>query len=481
MSRIMRLMSIVPGALWFAVWSAEAPAQAPALDWSKEKVNEKDGAQMVWAPAGEFLMGSREEDAYRDEQPQRRVCLDGYWIYKHPVTVAQFRRFAAETGYNYNWSGARPVWGWVDNHPMVRVSWHEANAYAKWAGAALPTEAQWEKAARGIDGRRFPWGNEWDSARCNSDPRARRTSAVGSYPAGASPCGALDMAGNVWEWCADWYDADYYKNAPANNPPGPAKGETRILRGGGFNFVGWSGDGGGQFRCAGRGHGVPHLDWINWIGFRCVSPMPEQALDDLLAGFDKAEAEARRDLVRVLGAIGGPRALQTVRSALEDNDASVREAAVRALSKWPDPGPIDDLLALATDAGTSEQRHAALAGHARMIGMKTDLPPEQACEMFLAALDLAERAEEKAVVFAGLGNMPDPHALRSLEQAMEEMQMLGRDDALRFAEAAYIQAAELLVESHPKEAREALTRIAASSENKDLAERAAKAARAMPD
>ena len=164
-----------------------------------------------------------------------------------------------------------PAWGWIDTHP-VNVSWNDAKAYAKWAGVTLPTEAQWEKAARGTDGRVYPWGNDWDAAKCNNSVGANhpgKTSPVGSFPAGASPYGCLDMAGNVWQWCADWYGADYYTTSPAKNPTGPATGTVRVLRGGS-----WGGSG-VVYGCRGacRIYYIPYL-WVYLIGFRCVALSP---------------------------------------------------------------------------------------------------------------------------------------------------------------------------------------------------------------
>ena len=185
---------------------------------------------MVYVPAGDFLMGSKNGEGYDRERPQHTVYLDGYWIYKNEVTVAQYRNFCKTTGRNMP---DPPNWGWKDDHPVVNVTWDEAKAYCEWAGAALPTEAQWEKAARGTDGRIYPWGNDWDKTRLNSyQSGSTATTPVGNYPGGASPYGCLDMAGNGWQWCADWYDATYYANSPARNPTGPATGTTRVLRGG---------------------------------------------------------------------------------------------------------------------------------------------------------------------------------------------------------------------------------------------------------
>jgi len=191
---------------------------------------------MVYIPAGQFIMGSR--DGGSDEKPQRKVHLDGYWMYRHPVTVAQYRRFCRETRRK---TPDPPSWGWEEDHPIVKVSWHDAKAYANWAGAHLPTEAQWEKAARGTDGRVYPWGDDWDPSRCRCSLRllgdAGSTSPVGSYPSGASPYGCHDMSGNVWEWCADWYDEDYYAKAPSRNPTGPSSGQRRVVRGGAWYDV----------------------------------------------------------------------------------------------------------------------------------------------------------------------------------------------------------------------------------------------------
>jgi formylglycine-generating enzyme required for sulfatase activity len=257
-----------------------------------ESINPKDGAAMVWVPAGTFRMGSGlredlraaagrrdwremrdvvwsrlrgEEDS--DEVPSRAVYLDGYWLYKHEVTGAQYRQFCASTGRHMP---EEPPWGWQDNHPIVNVDWHDAAAYAAWAGASLPTEAQWEKAARGTDGRIYPWGNVWDGARCcNSvDGSAASSSFVGSFPAGASPYGAQDMAGNVWEWCADWYDGEYYRHAPRRNPTGLVTGTARVLRGGS-----WINNNPDYVRTAFRGGGFPG-GGRSFRGFRCVLRSP---------------------------------------------------------------------------------------------------------------------------------------------------------------------------------------------------------------
>jgi len=269
-----------------------AKSEGPTIA-GEVKVNPRDGAEMVWIPPGEFVMGSTPaevsaalkgfpERVCRDiadfllqaECPQRKVEMDGYWMYKCEVTVAQYRKFCEATGGKLP---NAPDGGWKDSHPIVDVSWDDANAYAKWAGASLPSEAQWEKAARGTDGCVYPWGNDWDASRCaNSVEKSMDGPApVCGYPKGASPYGCLDMAGNVWEWCADWYDPAYYKSAPSKNPRGPAEavkfqwcGPTvrgaRALRGGSWYY-----DNNIYFRCASRSYHQP-TSRDRDDGFRCV-------------------------------------------------------------------------------------------------------------------------------------------------------------------------------------------------------------------
>jgi formylglycine-generating enzyme required for sulfatase activity len=197
-----------------------------------------DGAAMVYVPAGEFTMGSSDadRDARDEEKPAHAVDLDAFWIDKTEVTNAQYQK-CVEAGAcqepacweNGDLNGA--------DQPVVCVTWDDAQAYAAWAGGRLPTEAEWEKAARGTDERLYPWGEE--AAECekaNFKGCAGRTVTVGSYPDGASPYGALDMAGNAWEWVADRYDEGYYHDSPARNPQGPDSGERRVLRGGSFDM-----------------------------------------------------------------------------------------------------------------------------------------------------------------------------------------------------------------------------------------------------
>lgn len=197
---------------------------------------------MVSIQAGNFAMGSNE---YGDEKPVHTVSLGECAMDKYEVTAWQFAKFlsksgnqeqkymkedestVAKTGEKYR---ARSGY---ENHPVNNVSWYGADTYCRWVVKRLPTEAEWEKAARGTDTRKYPWGNEEPSSKkAVYDSSIDELSAVDSYPDGVSPYGLHHMAGNVWEWTADWYDSDYYKKSPSFNPKGPSSGESRVLRGG---------------------------------------------------------------------------------------------------------------------------------------------------------------------------------------------------------------------------------------------------------
>lgn len=207
----------------------------------QEWVSPLDGMTLVCVPAGKFTMGS---DSYSDdESPAHSVTLDAFWIDGTEVTNAQYAwcvaagDCSAPASNNYNDLD-------YASHPVVTVSWYDAEKYCTWADRALPTEAQWEKAARGADQRIYPWGNELDCKKVNgggSDCDGfSNTAPVGSFPAGASPYGALDMAGNVWEWVKDWYDSNYYDTYPKDgwpdNPTGPEGTGAKVLRGGSWNY-----------------------------------------------------------------------------------------------------------------------------------------------------------------------------------------------------------------------------------------------------
>ena len=182
-------------------------------------------------PAGWFLMG--QDDGPRSARPQRRVYLDAFWIDRTEVTNIAFDEFVAETGFQpeREWDAA-----FATEHPSEPVTgilWTEADAYCRWAGKRLPTEAEWEKAARGTDGRTYPWGNEWDTTRANTaESKIGGPLPVGSSPAGASPYSVLDLAGNVAEWVSDSFIFDYYTQAPDRNPGGPDEVSDHGLRGG---------------------------------------------------------------------------------------------------------------------------------------------------------------------------------------------------------------------------------------------------------
>ncbi len=282
---------------------------------------------MVLIPEGPFLMGSTEEDInkvleldrnveasrFDVEVPQREVYMSAYLIDKYPVTNAKYRKFIESGGYKQRdfWSDAG--WDYVqqskpldsdgvhsaldgeDDCPVVNVSWYEAEAFAKYAGKRLPTEAEWEKAARGTDGRIYPWGNEFDKTKLNcAESKIEKPTPVTKFPEGISGYGCFDMAGNVWEWTADWFDSQYYRSAPDRDPQGPAKAEDKpffgrpedvgtsiydlepaeagdstlsdckVLRGGS-----WNGGGVIHIRCANRDYDEP--DYKNdTIGFRCA-------------------------------------------------------------------------------------------------------------------------------------------------------------------------------------------------------------------
>ena len=208
----------------------------PAVDAFPTKINPKDGAEMVFVPAGPFKMGMdpMPMDQEQHEQmntPKHEVTLDGYWIYKYPVTVKQYKKYLEANKdrkpfqYFTGQMPEEPLWGWQDDHPMVNVTPYQAADYARWAGAALPTEAQWEKAARGTDERLYPWGNDWDPEACVHSCKvfcdAKGTRPVGSCPKNVSPYGAMDLAGNVWQICDDFFMQDWYSRAEATNPKGP--------------------------------------------------------------------------------------------------------------------------------------------------------------------------------------------------------------------------------------------------------------------
>ena len=202
----------------------------------KEILPEANTRRMIYIPAGPFTMGGREEDSPRNERPAHTVYLSAYYISRFPVTNQDYREFVMCTGHRppIHWQRGTFPTG-LGQHPVVNVSWQDARAYSEWAGARLPTEAEWEKAARGTDERPYPWGSRFvEGERCNANNMIGTTTAVNEYPDGRSPYGVWDMAGNVYEWCADYYDEEYYKVSPASNPKGPDGGQERVIRGGSY-------------------------------------------------------------------------------------------------------------------------------------------------------------------------------------------------------------------------------------------------------
>jgi formylglycine-generating enzyme required for sulfatase activity len=224
-------------------------------------VNPIDDAEYVLVPEGEFTMGT--EDGDPDTQPAHTVYLAEFSIMRTEVTNAQYKP-CVDAGVctppqNERWNDSA-----FADHPVTDVSWQQADEFARWAGRHLPTEAQWEKAARGTDARLYPWGNEIsDDTQLNYNHPTGDTLPVGSYPDGASFYGVLDMAGNVEEWVADWYAADYYANAPAQDPAGPDEGVTRVLRGGSY-FSNRQG-----VRVTSRAKALPDAHFAS-VGFRLV-------------------------------------------------------------------------------------------------------------------------------------------------------------------------------------------------------------------
>ena len=221
-----------------------------------------DGAMMVQVPEGEFLMGNLETEG--KPLPHKVNLTSSFLMDKLPVTVGRFKLFAAATG---NPLPPDPYWGVHDDFPVAFVRWDEGRAYCEWAGARLPTEAEREKATRGTDGRLWPWGNEPPPTPAHGVFRRNwgelGNDAAGIRPAGASPYGLLDTGGNMWEWCEDWFDPDYFKSSPPNDPPGPKTGRARIVKGGSwdsrptvlsassrnFGYIGYR-EGDYGFRCA---------------------------------------------------------------------------------------------------------------------------------------------------------------------------------------------------------------------------------------
>ncbi|MCP9455784.1 MAG: formylglycine-generating enzyme family protein [Nitrospira sp.] len=229
----------------------------------------------VFVPAGWFLMGSdprKDRAAGPQELPQRRVYLDAFWIDRYEVSNVDYLRFVLATGAQWpKFWRENPFSEEIALHPVIHVNWYEADAYCRWAGKRLPTEAEWEKAARGEDGRIFPWGNEpagWLKSNI-AHPGSKRgfkyppLAKVNRYEKGVSPYGVYQMAGNVSEWVADWFDPEYYRRGVDKNPKGPETGTLKVFRGGSWH------EDPEVARSAGR-NARPPEEQSYLTGFRCA-------------------------------------------------------------------------------------------------------------------------------------------------------------------------------------------------------------------
>lgn len=225
---------------------------------------------MVVIPSGDFLMGA--EDGEPDARPAHRTVVSSFWIDQYEVTNAQFRP-CVESGVCQPPKDRRSFDdSQLAQHPVNNVTWNQARTYCRWAGKRLPTEAEWEKAARGTDGRRYPWGNSDASVKAWLRERTLRpgdngTAPVGSLPSTVSPYGVHDMVGNVWEWVNDWYAEDYYPTGPSQDPQGPLRGSFRVLRGGDLR------QGSPEMRVSYRGWDEMTY-WGPTLGFRCAADVP---------------------------------------------------------------------------------------------------------------------------------------------------------------------------------------------------------------
>ena len=256
--------SVLMGKMWLAgaLCGMLAAACAPLLVPGDRSAATPAPQASVLVPAGWFVMGQNE--GRRSNQPQRMVYVDTFVIDRTEVTVAEYASFAQETGYQP--SGVPSIVGAPAEMPVTGVLWRDADAYCRWLGKRLPTEAEWEKAARGTDGRRYPWGDEWDPSRANTQEGGHGSPVpVGSLPQGASPYGVLDMAGNVAEWVGDTFDPDYYAYGPDINPSGPQLVLDHGLRGGSW--------------ASPREHALTYMRDSSHsarpnprVGFRCVGP-----------------------------------------------------------------------------------------------------------------------------------------------------------------------------------------------------------------
>jgi len=270
-------------------WSALSPVAAPPPP------SEPDPVPMVTIPAGPFLRGNPEGVGRADEWPQRSIILDAFAIDQVEVTNERYLAFVAASGHrhppNPYGTGSLLSAKGIERLPVVQVTWYDAKAYCAWAKKRLPTEAEWEKAARGPDGRKFPWGNETaTSERANFDREWEEENTlrpVGALPQGDSPYGVKDLSGNAREWVQDWYDAHYYEEAPARNPRGPEKGIVRSIRGGSWHSPV------ADITASARGRGGFALQ-THGTGFRCAKSTGGEAQQQELKETGPGESGAGR-------------------------------------------------------------------------------------------------------------------------------------------------------------------------------------------
>lgn len=247
------------------------PIPSPTPNPGTNRFISKDNMIVIFIPAGEFIMGSSEDDkdAKAEEEPAHKVYTDAYWIDRTQVTNAMFRACVKIGACTYGLvPGTAPDYynPLYDNHPVVYVTWQQAAAYCAWEGGRLPTEAEWEKAARGTKNTLYAWGDQLPNANLvNLNNYVGITTAVGLFPRGQSAYGLMDMGGNVREWVSDWFATDYYQHSPAKNPQGPETGEKKVLKGAAFRDQVVFG------RAANRLTHVPNSPG-NVRGFRCVIP-----------------------------------------------------------------------------------------------------------------------------------------------------------------------------------------------------------------
>jgi formylglycine-generating enzyme required for sulfatase activity len=269
-------------ALVFGCGASEPKAELPVAAIGVQR----DKAPMIQIPAGFFVRGEgvppktrKRRKSPKDNLPVRRIYLDDFRIDKFEVTNSAYARFATEVGHptpnlsrrvrpwggnwsRFTWGGRKPPPGSSDL-PVSLVSWFDAEAYCAWAGKRLPTEAEWEKAARGSEGLTFPWGNDFSLGTANFGKKHEGPLPVGSFPIDKSPYGVMDMAGNVAEWVSDYYHPSYYSRAPERNPTGPKRGSLRVVRGGFWREPEL------RIRTDRRWQGIPSAKH-GGVGFRCA-------------------------------------------------------------------------------------------------------------------------------------------------------------------------------------------------------------------